>query len=86
MKYASNAVIAVLIGLLINFIVLRILNRKKEVSVEELTFANRGKAEFKGRNVDVVSRKVVVIHHSSGGRGGGFGGGGHHSHGGGHRF
>lgn len=86
MKYASNAVIAVLLGLVINFIVLRMLNRKKEVSVAELTFANRGKATFNGRSVTVVSRHVSVIHHSSGGGRGGFGGGGHHSHGGGHRF
>ena len=87
MKYASNAVIAVLLGLLINFIVLRMLNRKREVSVKELTDANRGNATFNGRSVTVVSRHVTVISHSSGGRGGGFGGGGgHHSHGGGHRF
>ena len=88
MKYASNAVIAVLLGLLINFIVLRMLNRKKEVSVKELTDANRGKATFNGRSVTVVSRHVTVIRHSGGGgsRGGFGGGGGHHSHGGGHRF
>jgi uncharacterized protein len=88
MKYASNAVIAVLLGLLINFIVLRMLNRKKEVSVKELTDANRGSATFNGRNVTVVTRHVTVIRHSGGGgsRGGFGGGGGHHSHGGGHRF
>ena len=87
MKYASNAVIAVLLGLLINFIVLRMLNRKKEVSVKELTDANRGNATFNGRSVTVVSRHVTVIRHSGGGGSrGGFGGGGHHSHGGGHRF
>jgi uncharacterized protein len=88
MKYASNAVIAVLLGLLINFIVLRMLNRKKEVSVKELTDANRGNATFNGRSVTVVSRHVTVIRHSGGegSRGGFGGGGGHHSHGGGHRF
>ncbi|MBQ6105191.1 MAG: TPM domain-containing protein [Lachnospiraceae bacterium] len=90
MKYVSNAFIAVLIALLGNFILLRRLNAKKEVSVAELDSANTGRVSFTNCKTDVTSRKVVVLNNSSGGRGGfggGFGGGGgHFSHGGGHRF
>lgn len=88
MMYASNAIIAVIAGLLINFIVLRALNRKKEVGVKELGDSVRGSTHLVSNGVEVLSRNVTVIHTSSGGGGrGGFGGGGgHHSHGGGHRF
>ena len=89
MMYASNAIIAVIAGLLINFIVLRALNRKKEVGVKELGDSVRGRTHLVSNGVEVLSRNVTVIHTSSGGGGGrgGFGGGGgHHSHGGGHRF
>lgn len=90
MKYLSNAFIAVLIALLGNFILLRRLNAKKEVSVAELDSANTSRVSFTNCKTDVTSRKVVVLNNSSGGRGGfggGFGGGGgHFSHGGGHRF
>ena len=88
MMYASNAVIAVIVGLLINFIVLRALNRKKEVGVKELGGTVRGSTHMVSTGLEVISRNVTVISSSSGGHGGrgGFGGGGHHSHGGGHRF
>ena len=87
MMYASNAVIAVVLGLLINFLVLRSLNRKKEVSVRELSDNVRGNVRFDSLGVEVVSKNVTIIRSSGGGGGrGGFGGGGHHSHGGGHRF
>ncbi|MBO4398860.1 MAG: TPM domain-containing protein [Lachnospiraceae bacterium] len=89
MVIASNAAIAIMLALLINFIVLRSLNSHSDVTVEELFTANRGHTDFQGGNVDVTSTQVVHLSSSHGGggsRGGGFGGGGHSSHGGGHRF
>lgn len=89
MVYVSNAAIALIVALLINFIVLRSLNMHSDVTVEELSTANRGRTDFQGGSVDVTSTQVVHISSSGGGSrgGGGFhGGGGHHSHGGGHRF
>lgn len=91
MKYISNAAIALVMGFLLNFILLRRLNRKTIVTNEEMRSANKSRTEFLNKDITVVSRKVVKHgssssgHGSGGSRGGGFGGG-HHSHGGGHRF
>lgn len=66
MAHMSNAVLAVLAGLLINFVVLRMLNRKPEVSTTELTTANRGRATFRSvdeslSSVERRKRPAIVI-------------------------
>jgi uncharacterized protein len=89
MVYASNAVLAVIVGLVLNFLLLRALNRKKEMtSVKELNKFVVGVTRIHSTKRNIVRTKVVHFANSSGGGfrgGGGFGGGGH-GHGGGHRF
>ncbi len=90
MVYASNAVLAVIVGLVLNFLLLRALNRKKEMtSVKELNKFVVGVTRIHSTKRNIVRTKVVHFANSSGGGfrgGGGFGGGGHGSHGGGHGF
>lgn len=90
MVYASNAVLAVIVGLVLNFLLLRALNRKKEMtSVKELNKFVVGVTRIHSTKRNIVRTKVVHFANSSGGGfrgGGGFGGGGHIGHGGGHRF
>lgn len=89
MKIASNAALAILIGVVINFIVLLSLNRKSEVTNIDYRYSNTGKTKFLNQKVDILSKTTRVIESSSGhggGSRGGFGGGGGRGHGGGHRF
>ncbi len=89
MKIASNAALAILIGVVINFIVLLSLNRKREVTNIDYRYSNTGKTKFLNQKVDILSKTTRVIESSSGhggGSRGGFGGGGGRGHGGGHRF
>ena len=97
MGLISSIIIALMLGTLANFLLLRRINKKKEVSALEWETSNHGRVTFSGAHVEKKSRLIMAggtggssrgrFHHRSGGgfRGGGFGGG-HHSHGGGHRF
>lgn len=92
MKVLSNSIIAILISLVLNFVILRALNRKRETEAREYGYANKGKTVVSESKIQQISTSSVRI--SSGYRGGyhrsggsfSRGGGGSHSHGGGHRF
>ncbi len=99
LKVVSNGILAILFSLLLNFFVLRMLNRKKEVEAKEFGYANKGQTKIFNSSIKTTSRKSMRVSPSSRGfsggsfrgGGGGFhggsrGGGGFHSHGGGHRF
>ena len=95
MSLITNAVLAALIGLLVNaFVLVRIL-QKPVVNVENAEHIVSGATIFSDVSVKEKSRKVREIYTDDGsgsrgffggGGGGGFGGGGHGSHGGGHGF
>lgn len=92
LKIVSNLLIAFMCSIILNFFVLRQLNRKKKTEAQEFSYANKGHTDIREKSVKEVSHNTVRIRNSSGshyGGGGGFrsgGGGGFHSHGGGHRF
>ena len=93
MSLITNAVLAALIGLLVNaFVLVRIL-QKPVVNVENAEHIVSGATIFSDVSVKEKSRKVREIYTDDGsgsrgffGGGGGGGGGGHGSHGGGHGF
>lgn len=88
MKYISNALLALLCGMLINYIIIKMFARKKRVAQQELL----GNIFIQ---CDIQQPQAVFTHQqrvyhppssSGGGHGGGGGGGGHSGGGGGHSF
>jgi hypothetical protein len=59
MRVISGIFVAVLAALLINFVVLRRMNRKSEVSLGELSLGVKGRARFENGNIAVVGRTFV---------------------------
>ena len=57
MRIASSVFIAILGALLINFLVLRILNRKPAVSIGEMSIGVKGNARFSNDLVTTVDRR-----------------------------
>ena len=91
MRYISAALLALILGLLINYIIVRAFSVPKKASADEIIDA--AKTSFVLRhpaaNLDHTSRVYSPVRSSGGGSGGsrGGGGGGHSGgSGGGHRF
>ena len=82
MKYIDNAILAVIIAMIINFIWLASTSRKRRASSYEV--AGSARSEIDLRDAALIKTGTRIIHHDSGGSGGGVGGGG--GHGGGHSF
>ncbi|MGN0341244.1 MAG: TPM domain-containing protein [Roseburia sp.] len=89
MKYISNAFLALILALFINFIVVRMVSKAKKPSRDELLEGVFAKCTISNPNASMVNQTRVYDPPSSssgGGGGHGGGGGGHHGGGGGHRF
>lgn len=84
MKYIDNAILAVIIAMIINFIWLASTSRKRRASSYEV--AGSARSEIDLSNASLIQTGSRIIHHDSGGSGGGGGGGGGGGHGGGHSF
>lgn len=90
MKYVSNAFLALLIALLINYFVVMLTSKVKNPEKQELLKATKHRCSF--TNTEVIhshtTKKYDPPSSSSSGGGGGHGGGGggHSGGGGGHRF
>ena len=92
MKYASNALLALILALLINFVVIRVVTRLKAPRYAEMY--KNAKAYFEGSPGTAAfthtTKKYDPIQTGGGGGrgggGGGFSGGGHSGGGGGHSF
>ena len=83
MKYIDNAILAVIIAMIINFIWLASTSRKRRASSYEV--AGSARSEIDLRDAALIKTGTRIIHHDSGGSGVGGGGGGG-GHGGGHSF
>jgi uncharacterized protein len=96
MKYITNALLAVIVALLINFVLVRIRGRKIKASKKELLAATLIGLAVSGATINLLSTKKMYSPRdtgsgssggSSGGGGGGGGGGGFSGGGGGgHSF
>lgn len=92
MKYASNAVLAIILALLINFIIIKTVSMAKPASDRQLL--KLAEVHFEGRPSPPIYRYETKIYNpsssdsggSSGGSSGGGGGGGSSGGGGGHGF
>lgn len=91
MKYISNALLAVLLALLANFILINTVSRLKRASTDHLIHAAYASFQFTKPEVSHINttKTYSPVEHSSGGGGGssgGGGGGGSSGGGGGHSF
>lgn len=91
MKYISNALLALILALFINYLVLRMVSKAKRPSRDELLEGIFAKCDVQNIRSAMVNQTRVYdppSSSSSGGGGGhsGGGGGGHSGGGGGHRF
>ncbi|MCI5620789.1 MAG: TPM domain-containing protein [Lachnospiraceae bacterium] len=87
MKYISNAFLALILALLINFIVVRVISKAKKPGRDELLEGVFAKCTINHPKATMTNQtRVYDPPSSSGGGGGGGGGGGHSGGGGGHSF
>lgn len=91
MKHICNVLIAILLGFLLNYIVLKVMSHSSEASASELLLGAKVDAHVENLDINFTNQTRTYSPQSSGGGGGGGGhrgggGGGGHSSGGGHRF
>lgn len=90
MKYISNAILAAVLALMINYFVVKAMSLSTKPGGKELLDATRHKYEFTNINTEHVNTTRTYSPQSSGSSGGGGrsggGGGGRSGGGGGHRF
>lgn len=93
MKYISNALLAILIALLINFILINSVTRLRRAGIGPMIHAAKSSFQYTQPDVHFINetKRYSPIEHSSGGGGGGSfggggGGGGSSGGGGGHSF
>lgn len=90
MKYISNAILAAVLALMINYFVVKAMSLSTKPGEKELLDATRHKYEFTNINTEHVNTTRTYSPQSSGSSGGGGrsggGGGGRSGGGGGHRF
>lgn len=88
MKYISNALLALLLGMLINYIIIKCFARRKKVNQQELLGNIFTQCDIRQPQAVFTHQERVYTPPSSsgGGHGGGGGGGGHSGGGGGHSF
>ena len=92
MKYISNALLAIVLALLINYFLVMMLSRSRKASTSQLLNGTFYKTNIKNPRAEFVKQTKRYSPQSSGssggggGRSGGGGGGGHSGGGGGHRF
>ena len=87
MKYISNALLAILLALLVNFILINAVSKLRRTSTDRMILAASASFRFTDPDVSHINttKTYSPVEHSSGGSsgGGGGGGGGGHSSGGG---
>lgn len=90
MKYISNALLAVILALLINYFLVMLLSRSRKASANQLISGIYSKVDIANIRIDYVNQTRRYSPQSSGGGGshggGGGGGGSHGGGGGGHSF
>lgn len=90
MKYISNALLAIVLALLINYFLVMMLSRSRKASTSQLINGTFYKADIKNPRAEFIKQTKRYSPQSSGssggGRSGGGGGGGSRGGGGGHRF
>lgn len=89
MKYISNVLLAIALGMVLNYIIVRIVSRKRKASDAELIEGIERYCLFDYKGLQYTNSTRVYSPRSSGSGGGGGsrgGGGGSHGGGGGHRF
>ena len=89
MKYISNALLAIVIALLLNYFLVMLLSRSRKASTKQLMDGIYTKVEINNPTTKFVHQTRTYSPRSSsssGGSGGRSGGGGSHGGGGGHRF
>lgn len=92
MKYISNALLAIVIALLINYFVVMFFSRSRKPSASQLLDGTFFKTEIRNPHTEFINQTRRYSPQSSGssggssGRSGGGGGGGSRGGGGGHRF
>ena len=78
MKYVSNALLAILIALLVNFILINTVARVRRANMDHMIHAASASFRYTEPEVQHVNttKRYSPVEHSSGGGGGSFGGGG----------
>lgn len=90
MKYISNALLALILAVLINYFIIRVSSQGKKAAASEILKASSVKFAFHNPKKQLTGQSKVYCPSSSGSgggsHGGGHSGGGHSGGGGGHRF